>query len=111
MVQAFGNPFNVNFFDRNNVFAFAKKDPVAELKELKIYFDVGDNDDFGFEDGAERLHKLLDRRGVPNEFHVYPGRHDPQCSAKYGGQPSTMTKRLRSLLSTEHHSSRDGHAR
>jgi S-formylglutathione hydrolase FrmB len=78
MVEAFGNPFNVDYFDRNNVFGFAKKDPAAELKELKIYFDVGNNDDFGFEEGAERLHKLLDHRGIPNEFHVYPGRHDPQ---------------------------------
>ena len=78
MVEAFGNPFNVDYFDRNNVFTFARKDPAAELKRLKIYFDVGNNDDYGFESGAEKLHRLLDSRGVPNEFHVYPGRHDPQ---------------------------------
>jgi S-formylglutathione hydrolase FrmB len=83
MVEAFGNPFNVDYFDRNNVFAFARKDPVAELKQLKIYFDVGNNDDFGFEQGAEKLHRLLDSRGVPNEFHVYPGRHDPQFAMRH----------------------------
>ena len=83
MVEAFGNPFNVDYFDRNNVFAFAKKDAAAELKELKIYFDVGNNDDFGFEEGANRLHKLLDHRGIPNEFHIYPGRHDPQFAMRH----------------------------
>ncbi len=85
MVEAFGTPFNVEYFDRNNVFTFAKKDPVAELKGLQIYFDVGDNDDFGFEEGAERLHKLLDHRGIPNEFHIYPGRHDPQFVMRHFG--------------------------
>ena len=78
MGDVFGSPFNRAYWDRNNVFTFAKTDPVAELKRLKIYFDVGNNDDYGFERGAEQLHKLLDSRGVPNEFHVYPGRHDPQ---------------------------------
>ncbi len=83
MVEAFGNPFNVDYFERNNVFAFAKSDPVAELKQLKIYFDVGNNDDYGFDRGAEKLHHLLDSRGVPNEFHVYPGRHDAQFVMKH----------------------------
>ncbi len=76
--DAFGSPFNRAYFERNSVFTFAKNDPVSELKRLKIYFDVGDNDDYGFDRGAEKLHQLLDSRGVPNEFHVYPGRHDAQ---------------------------------
>jgi len=83
MGDVFGSPFNRAYFDRNNVFAFAKNDPVAELKRLKIYFDVGNNDDYGFERGAEQLHQLLNSRGVPNEFHVYPGRHDPQFAMRH----------------------------
>ena len=83
MGDVFGSPFNRTYWDRNNVFAFAKNDPIAELKRLKIYFDVGNNDDYGFERGAEQLHKLLDSRGVPNEFHVYPGRHDPQFAMRH----------------------------
>ncbi len=83
MGDVFGSPFNRAYWDRNNVFTFAKNDPVAELKRLKIYFDVGNNDDYGFERGAEQLHQLLDSRGVPNELHVYPGRHDPQFAMRH----------------------------
>jgi S-formylglutathione hydrolase FrmB len=78
MGDVFGSPFNRTYFERNNVFYYAKTAPAAELKRLKIYFDVGSNDDFGFEQGAQKLHQLLDSRSIPNEFHVFPGRHDPQ---------------------------------
>lgn len=77
MGDVFGSPFNRTYFERNNVFYYAKTAPAAELKRLKIYFDVGSNDDFGFEQGAQKLHQLLDSRSIPNEFHVFPGRHDP----------------------------------
>jgi S-formylglutathione hydrolase FrmB len=74
--DVFGQPFNRAYFEKNNVFYFAKTDPVADLKSLKIYFDVGNNDDYGFGQGAEVLDKLLRSRGVPHEFHIYLGRHD-----------------------------------
>ena len=86
MGDVFGNPVNVAYFQRNNVFYFAKTTPVAQLKRLKIYFDVGDNDDYGFEQGGEKLHQLLDSRGIPNEFHVYRGRHDPQFVMRHFGE-------------------------
>jgi S-formylglutathione hydrolase FrmB len=86
MGDVFGSPFNRAYFERNNVFYYARTDPVAELKRLKIYFDVGNNDDYGFEQGAQKLHQLLDSRGVANEFHVYPGRHDPQFVMRHFGE-------------------------
>ncbi len=73
--DVFGAPFNRAYFDRNNVFYFARSDSVAVLRQLKIYFDVGNNDDYGFEQGAEKLDQLLKSRGIPHEFHIYPGRH------------------------------------
>jgi len=82
----FGSPFNQAFFERNNVFRYAKTDPAAELKRMKIYFDVGSNDDYGFEQGAQKLHLLLDSRGIANEFHVYPGRHEPQFVVRHFGE-------------------------
>ncbi len=75
--DVFGNPVNVAYFEHNNVFFYARTAPAAQLKRLKIYFDVGNNDDYGFEQGGEKLHQLLDSRSIPNQFHVYPGRHDP----------------------------------
>ena len=85
MGDVFGSPFNRAYFDRNNVFYYARTDPVAELKRLKIYFDVGNNDDYGFEQGAQKLHQLLDSRGIANEFHIYPGGHDPQFVMRHFG--------------------------
>jgi S-formylglutathione hydrolase FrmB len=78
MGDVFGTTFDRAYFERNNVFYFARTAPAPQLKRLKVYFDVGNNDDYGFEQGGEKLHQLLDSRGVPNEFHIYPGRHDAQ---------------------------------
>ena len=86
MGDVFGNPVNVACFQRNNVFYFAKNTPAAELKRLKIYFNAGNNDDYGFEQGTQKLHQLLDSRGVANEFHIYPGRHDPQFAVRHFGE-------------------------
>lgn len=83
--DVFGAPFNRSYFERNNVFYFARTDPASELKRLKIYFDVGSNDDYGFEQGAQVLDKLLTSRGVPHEFHIYPGRHDGQFVVQHFG--------------------------
>jgi len=86
MGDVFGSPFDRTYFDRNNVFYFARTESAASLKRMKIYFDVGDNDDFGFEAGAQRLNQLLTSRGIPNEFHIYPGRHDGQFAIRHFGE-------------------------
>jgi S-formylglutathione hydrolase FrmB len=81
--DVFGNPIDLAYLRRNSVFYFAKNAPAAELKRMQIYFNVGNNDDYGFEQGSEKLHQLLDSRGVPNDFHVYPGGHNPQFAAQH----------------------------
>ena len=86
MGDVFGSPFDRAYFDRNNVFYFARTDSPAVLKRMKIYFDVGNNDDYGFEQGAQQLHQLLTSRGIPNEFHIYPGHHDPQFVIRHFGE-------------------------
>jgi S-formylglutathione hydrolase FrmB len=43
---------------------------------LKIYFDCGDQDSYGFDSGARSLDSLLNKRKVAHEFHIYPGGHD-----------------------------------
>ena len=50
---------------------------------MKIYFDCGDRDDYGFETGAAALDKVLTSRHIPHEFHLYPGRHDPAYFAEH----------------------------
>jgi S-formylglutathione hydrolase FrmB len=84
--DVFGTPIDLSFLERNSVLYFARIDPAPELRRMKIYFNVGNNDDYGFEQGAQKLHQLLDSRGVGNEFHIYPGRHDPQFAIRHFGE-------------------------
>ena len=84
--DVFGTPFNRAYFERNNVFHFAATASAAALKRMRIYFDVGSNDDYGFEQGAQKLDELLKSRGIPHEFHIYPGRHDPSFVVRHFGE-------------------------
>jgi putative tributyrin esterase len=71
--EVFGIPPDTAFWNRNSPLSLAR---AANLSGLKIYFDCGDQDDFGFEAGAAALDKILTARKIPHEFHLYPGRHD-----------------------------------
>jgi S-formylglutathione hydrolase FrmB len=70
---AFGSPFDSAFWTRNDPVTIAR---AANLSGMKIYFDCGSEDDFGFDAGAEALDKLLTSRRIPHEFHLYPGGHN-----------------------------------
>ena len=78
--ETFGSPPDAAFWDRNSPITIAKK---ANLAGLKIYFDCGDQDDYGFEAGAKALDKVLSARKIPHEAHIYPGRHDWQYFAEH----------------------------
>lgn len=71
---AFGTPFDPAYWYRNSPFTLIRNRP--RPVGLKIYFDCGLEDEFGFERGAEEFHKLLLARGIPHEFHLYPGGHN-----------------------------------
>ncbi len=77
---AFGSPLNERFWKENSPFVYARR---ANLQGLKIYFDCGDQDNYGFEAGARQLDKLLTARHVPHEAHIYPGGHDMQFVAQH----------------------------
>jgi S-formylglutathione hydrolase FrmB len=71
--EAFGSPFDASFWNQNDPLTIARN---ANLAGLKIYFDCGSEDDYGFDSGAVALDKLLNSRHIPHEFHLYPGGHD-----------------------------------
>jgi putative tributyrin esterase len=75
MSGVFGMPIDQGFWIRNTPFTLAKLN-AAKLKRLKIYFDCGDQDDYGFDQGARQLDSLLTSLNVTHEFHIYPGGHD-----------------------------------
>jgi S-formylglutathione hydrolase FrmB len=74
MGPAFGEPINAPHWQENSVFVLARKSQSA-LRNLAIYFNCGQQDDFGFEDGAAALHRQLQAEGVKHEYHLYPGDH------------------------------------
>jgi S-formylglutathione hydrolase FrmB len=76
----FGSPPDPAFWDHNSPLTLARS---ANLTGVKIYFDCGDQDDFGFESGATALDKILASRHIPREAHIYPGRHDWQYFAEH----------------------------
>jgi S-formylglutathione hydrolase FrmB len=78
--EVFGSPVDRPFWDRNNPLALARS---AILSRLKIYFDCGSQDEYGFDSGAQALHNLLVSRRVAHEFHLYPGGHNWQYFAEY----------------------------
>jgi S-formylglutathione hydrolase FrmB len=78
--SVFGSPFDPAYWESQSPFAFAK---TANLNGLKIYFDCGDQDSYGFDSGARALDALLTKRKVPHEFHIYPGSHNWQYFAEH----------------------------
>jgi S-formylglutathione hydrolase FrmB len=74
MGPAFGEPINVPHWQENSIFVLARTNQ-SGLKNLAIYFNCGQQDDFGFEDGAAALHRQLQAEGIKHEYHSYPGDH------------------------------------
>jgi len=72
----FGNPIDVSHWNESSVFVLAKKN-AAQLHNVTIYFNCGQNDNYGFETGAAALHTELQKESVKHEYHPYPGDHSP----------------------------------
>jgi len=69
----FGSPINNEYFDRNNPLTLAGEP--GRFRQLKLYFDCGESDRYGFEAGARALHEKLRAAGFPHEFALRPGDH------------------------------------
>jgi S-formylglutathione hydrolase FrmB len=70
----FGKPINVPHWNDNSPFVLAKRNAVA-LRKTAIYFNCGQDDNYGFEKGAAALHDELQKQNVRHEYHAYPGDH------------------------------------
>ena len=91
---AFGSPLNERFWHDNSPFVFARS---SRLQGLRIYFDCGDHDTFGFDAGARQLDRLLTEHRVAHEAHVYPGGHDWQFVAQHLDQSMQFQSRALGL--------------
>jgi S-formylglutathione hydrolase FrmB len=70
----FGNPIDVAHWNDNSPFVLAKRNS-SGLRKLSIYFNCGQDDNFGFEKGAAALHQLLQKENIAHEYRPYPGDH------------------------------------
>jgi S-formylglutathione hydrolase FrmB len=74
LAPVFGKPIDVAHWNENNPFVLAKRNATA-LRKVAIYFNCGQEDNYGFEKGAARLHEELQKEDVRHEYHAYPGDH------------------------------------
>jgi S-formylglutathione hydrolase FrmB len=72
--KLFGAPPDMQYFQANSPLYLAKVN-AAKIKHLKIYFDVGEQDRYGFDAGNRQLSALLAAAGIKHEFHSAPGEH------------------------------------
>lgn len=69
----FCSPLSESYWDQNNPLQLAEH--AEGFAGLKIYFDCGDHDRYGFEEGAGLLDKELTSKGYPHEYTLRPGDH------------------------------------
>ena len=74
LATVFGDPISVAHWNGNNPFARAERNR-EELHNTAIYFNCGQNDNYGFEKGAIALNAQLSREAIKHEYHLYPGDH------------------------------------
>ena len=72
---------DLSYWEANNPLTLAAEP--KKLNGLKIYFDCGTEDDYGFEAGAKQLDELLTKNSYPHEAHLYPGRHGWDYAAQH----------------------------
>jgi S-formylglutathione hydrolase FrmB len=74
LAAVFGKPIDVPHWNDNSPFVLAKRNAAA-LRKTAIYFNCGQDDNYGFEKGAAALHDELKKGSVKHEYHAYPGDH------------------------------------
>jgi S-formylglutathione hydrolase FrmB len=74
LAAVFGDPIDAVHWNENSVFVLAAKNAAA-LHKVAIYFNCGQDDNYGFEKGAAALHTQLQKAAVKHEYHSYPGDH------------------------------------
>jgi S-formylglutathione hydrolase FrmB len=71
--RIYGINTDLTYWEANNPMTLAKD--TRKLNGMKLYFDCGIEDDYGFDLGARQLDELLTKEGYPHEAHLYPGNH------------------------------------
>jgi S-formylglutathione hydrolase FrmB len=85
--SVFGTPVDLHHWNQNSPFFLAKQNGTQiRTSRLSIYFNCGNEDEFGFDAGAGHLHRQLQAEGIPHEFHLYPGNHGSEYFLSHLGE-------------------------
>lgn len=72
----FGSPPDEEFFRAVNPMFVVEANAAAIKKSgLKIYFDCGEQDRWGFQESNKVFDEKLTKLGLAHEFHLFPGNH------------------------------------
>ena len=74
LAPVFGKPIDAAHWSENSPFVLARQNAAA-LRKMAIYFNCGQDDNYGFEKGAAALDKEFKKENVKHEYHAYPGDH------------------------------------
>lgn len=77
----FGSPLNQTYFDETNPLTLAENP--SRFSRLKLYFDCGDHDRYGFQEGAQMLHQVLASKGFAHEYALRSGDHGWSYLSQY----------------------------
>ncbi len=69
----FGVSNDLAYWEENNPLRIARESD--GLDGLRIYFDCGTEDEYGFYVGATQLSEVLEAKSIDHEFHLFPGNH------------------------------------
>jgi S-formylglutathione hydrolase FrmB len=87
-ISLFDHIYGINqdltYWDANNPLTLAKD--MKRFNGLKIYFDCGSEDDYGFFEGTKVLDDILTKGGYPHETHIYPGNHGWDFALQHIGE-------------------------
>lgn len=72
--NVFGNPIDPAHWRANQPFALAKLNAAA-ITHVAIYFNCGQQDGYGFEEGASALDRQLTVEKIAHTTKLYPGEH------------------------------------
>src|SRR5262245_31759277 len=71
--EVFGNPIQKEPWQKANPLCLANATAPKTLATLRIYFDAGTDDRYGFAGGNKLLHEALDKRGVAHTWRLIEG--------------------------------------
>lgn len=83
--SVFGNPIDIPHWNQNNPFQLLRRNQ-AEIRSQAIYINCGQQDEYGFAEGAKDFNRQLGTEKIRHEFHLYPGGHNAEYFYSHLGE-------------------------